>query len=110
QGARMSRVKMRVLAAVTIMWFLGLSQTLTAQFRHAQDPGVRGGPAGAGDMLQGLTDPQKAMFTAGLADFSGEEEVKDGVGPRFKLRELRGLSCAACGQRHESSAEPVSSG
>ena len=82
---------MRVLAAVTVMWFLGLSQTLTAQFRHAQDPGVRGGPAGAGDMLQGLSDAQKAMFTAGLADFSGEEEVKDGVGPRFNF-----VSCAGC--------------
>src|SRR5215470_6280695 len=87
----MSRVKMRVLAAVTIMLFLGLSQTLTAQFRGARDPGVRGGAAGAGDMLQGLTDPQKAMFTAGLADFSEEEEVKDGVGPRFNF-----VSCAGC--------------
>ena len=87
----MSRVKMRVLAAVTIMLFLGLSQTLTAQLRGAQDPGARGGPAGAGDKLQGLTDRQKAMFTAGLADFSGEEEVKDGAGPRFNF-----VSCAGC--------------
>jgi len=38
----MSRMTIRVLAAVTIMLFLGLSQTLNAQFRGARDPGVRG--------------------------------------------------------------------
>ena len=87
----MSRVKMRILAAVTIMLFLGLSQTLTAQFRGARDPGVRGGAAGAGDMLQGLTTDQQKLFTDGQADFAEEEEVGDGVGPRFNF-----VSCAGC--------------
>ncbi len=87
----MSRVKMRVLAALTIMLFLGLSQTLTAQFRGARDPGVRSGPAGAGDMLANLTAAQQTMFTNGLAEFSAEEEVDEGVGPRFNF-----VSCAGC--------------
>ena len=88
----MSRVKMRVLAAVTIMLFLGLSQTLTAQFRGARDPGVRNdGVAGAGGMLGGLTAAQQEMFKEGLADFSSEEDVGDGVGPRFNF-----VSCAGC--------------
>jgi CxxC motif-containing protein (DUF1111 family) len=87
----MSRVKMRVLAAATIMLFLGLSQTLTAQFRGARDPGVRGGPAGAGGMLGNLTADQQEMFTTGLADFAEEEAVDEGVGPRFNF-----VSCAGC--------------
>ena len=87
----MSRVKMRVLAAATIMLFLGLSQTLTAQFRGARDPGVRGGPAGAGGMLGHLTADQQEMFTTGLADFAEEEAVDEGVGPRFNF-----VSCAGC--------------
>jgi CxxC motif-containing protein (DUF1111 family) len=87
----MSRVKVRVLAAVTIMLFLGLSQSLTAQFRGARDPGVRGGSAGAGGMLAGLTADQQTMFTDGLADFSEEEEVDEGVGPRFNF-----VGCAGC--------------
>jgi len=91
QGAKMNRAKVRVLAAFTIMLFLGLSQSLTAQFRGAKDPGVRGGPAGAGGMLGGLTTDQQEMFTTGLADFSEEEEVDEGVGPRFNF-----VSCAGC--------------
>jgi len=87
----MSRVKVRVLAAVTIMLFLGLSQSLTAQFRGARDPGVRSGPAGAGGPLDGLTGAQPEMFTVGLADFSEEETVDGGVGPRFNF-----VSCAGC--------------
>jgi len=87
----MSRAKVRVVAAFTIMLSLGLSQSLTAQFRGAQDPGVRGGPDGAGGMLPGLTADQQKMFTDGLADFSSEEDVADGVGPRFNF-----VSCAGC--------------
>lgn len=87
----MVRAKARVLAALTIMLFLGLSQSLTAQLRSARDPGVRGGPAGAGGMLAGLTTAQQQMFTVGLTDFSEEETVDDGVGPRFNF-----VGCAGC--------------
>jgi len=87
----MSGAKVRVLAAFTSMLFLGLSQSLTAQFRGARDPGVRGGPDGAGDMLPNLTAEQQEMFSVGQADFSEEEEVDEGVGPRFNF-----VSCAGC--------------
>ncbi len=89
--AKLSGARLRVLAAFTIMVFLGLSQSLTAQFRTARDPGVRGGPEGAGGMLADLTADQQKMFTDGLADFSEEEGVEDGVGPRFNF-----VGCAGC--------------
>ena len=87
----MSRAGVRVLAAVTIMLFLGLSQTLTAQFRGARDPGVRGGLPGAGDPLAGLTTDEAEMFTVGAEDFAEEEGVADGVGPRFNF-----VGCGGC--------------
>jgi CxxC motif-containing protein (DUF1111 family) len=87
----MIRAKVLVLSALTILLFLGLSQSLTAQFRGARDPGVRGGPAGAGDMLPGLTTDQVEMFNVGQDDFSEEEKVINGVGPRFNF-----VSCAGC--------------
>src|SRR5215510_12931140 len=87
----MSKARVRVLLAATIILLLGLSQNLTAQFRGARDPGVRGGAAGAGGPLTGLTTDEKEMFTVGLEDFSEEEGVADGVGPRFNF-----VSCAGC--------------
>ena len=88
----MSRAKERVLAAVTIMVFLGLSQSLTAQFRGARDPGVRPDRApGAGDPLQGLTTEEAEMFTVGAEDFAEEEGIADGVGPRFNF-----VGCGGC--------------
>ena len=87
----MSRVKWRVLAALTIMLCLGLSQSLTAQFRGARDPGVRKGPDGAGGMLPGLTAEQIEMFNTGLDEFVEEETVDDGLGPRFNA-----VGCAVC--------------
>ena len=57
----------------------------------AHDPGVRGGPAGAGGMLSGLSPAQQAVFDAGLDEFQEQEGVGDGLGPRFNLD-----SCAGC--------------
>src|SRR5262249_38732854 len=91
QGAKMSRAKVRVLAAFTIMLSLGLSQSLTAQFRGAKDPGVRGGPAGAGGMLAALTPGQQGLCRVGRGDCGEEEEGGDGAGPRFNF-----VSCAGC--------------
>ena len=36
---------------------------------RVKDPGVRGGPAGAGGPLSGLTSAELAFFQAGLAAF-----------------------------------------
>jgi len=64
----------------------------------ASDPGVRGGPAGAGGAIAGLTANQKAFFAAGLADFAQLQSVKGtvpntggGLGPRFN-----GEGCGQC--------------
>ena len=54
------------------------------QFR-ASDPGVRGGDAGAGAQITGLSTNQQAFFASGLADFNSAEEVDEGLGPRMNL-------------------------
>ncbi len=66
-----------------------LSTLSTVQ--QAQDPGVRGGAAGAGGPIAGLTARQSAFFTEGKADFEEVEVVADGLGPRMNLD-----SCAGC--------------
>src|SRR3981189_885145 len=58
---------------------------------NASDPGVRGGAAGAGGQLEGLSGTQAAFFTAGAVDFAEEENVGDGLGPRMNLD-----SCGGC--------------
>ena len=57
----------------------------------ATDPGVRGGAAGAGAPLAGLTTNELSYFNVGLEDFEEEEDVPDGLGPRMNLD-----SCAGC--------------
>jgi CxxC motif-containing protein (DUF1111 family) len=59
------------------------------------DPGVRGGPPGAGDPLKGLTADEAAFFQDGLARFAEVETVtkgaNNGLGPRFNSNQC--LSC-----------------
>ena len=59
------------------------------------DPGVRGGAAGAGSPLQGLTADESAFFKDGLARFADIEVVtggnNNGLGPRFNSNQC--LSC-----------------
>src|SRR6266849_5283795 len=57
----------------------------------ARDPGVRGGAAGAGAPIAGLTRTELAFFNAGKDDFEEEEKIADGLGPTMNLG-----SCAAC--------------
>jgi CxxC motif-containing protein (DUF1111 family) len=85
------RIKL-VIAIVAIGVVLGASPLLQAQFGfRARDPGPRGGSSGAGDPFGDLNADQLAMFNAGKAEFMDEEEVADGVGPRFNF-----VSCAGC--------------
>src|SRR5881628_3741758 len=58
---------------------------------QARDPGVRGGAAGAGAPIAGLTKTELAFFSAGKGDFAEEEEVADGLGPTMNLG-----SCGGC--------------
>jgi CxxC motif-containing protein (DUF1111 family) len=62
-----------------------------AAMLRVNDPGVRGGPAGAGGPLPGLTSAELAFFQAGLAAFQEVDPVEDGLGPRFNLD-----SCGGC--------------
>jgi len=59
------------------------------------DPGVRGGPAGAGGPLQGLTSDETAFFQDGQTRFAEIESVtkgaNNGLGPRFNSNQC--LSC-----------------
>jgi CxxC motif-containing protein (DUF1111 family) len=57
----------------------------------ARDPGLRGGPAGAGGPIPGLTDNQREFFELGLEEFEEDEDVGDGLGPRFNL-----TGCGGC--------------
>ena len=59
------------------------------------DPGVRGGPAGAGGPLNGLTADEMAFFQDGQSRFAEIEVVQgganNGLGPRFNSNQC--LSC-----------------
>jgi CxxC motif-containing protein (DUF1111 family) len=84
----------RVMSAIVIVAVgvvLGTSGVLQAQFSRARDPGARGGPAGGGAPLAGLTGAEREMFDVGRDDFSEEEEVDEGVGPRFNF-----VGCKGC--------------
>ena len=52
---------------------------------------MRGGAAGAGAPIAGLTKTELAVFSAGKDDFAEEEEVADGLGPTMNLG-----SCGGC--------------
>ena len=57
----------------------------------ARDPGVRGGAAGAGGPIAGLTETELAFFDAGKDDFAEADKVEEGLGPTMNLD-----SCAGC--------------
>ena len=57
----------------------------------ARDPGVRGGAAGAGAPLPGLTPQELDYFNAGKKEFEEAEELDEGIGPTMNLD-----SCGGC--------------
>ena len=77
--------------------FLLTSCVLAQTVKVPADPGVRGGAAGAGTPLQGLTADESAFFQDGLARFAEVEAVtggnNNGLGPRFNSNQC--LSCHA---------------
>jgi CxxC motif-containing protein (DUF1111 family) len=79
-----------LVVAVAALMVLGAVE-LKADFFRAKDPGVRNTPPGAGGPLAGLTDDEREMFNVGRDDFAEEEDVADGVGPRFNF-----VGCAGC--------------
>jgi len=61
-----------------------------AQVRLAKDPGPRGGSPGVGDPLPGLSDAETEYFYAAQTEFSAEEGVDEGLGPRMNLDSCKG--------------------
>src|SRR5215472_5117685 len=76
-----------------------LAQAAGATFAGPRDPGVRGGPAGAGGPLAGLNTGEKAFFAATKDVFQEIDSVSGtiagedgkGLGPRFNMN-----SCSGC--------------
>jgi len=89
--------KLKVLVTIAGLVLLAAAAA-PAQF-FARDPGVRGGPDGAGGMLEGLTANQQAFFAVSKDAFEEVDALADGLGPRFNLD-----SCAGC------HAQPVTGG
>ncbi len=98
------RITRRGLGAVILATGVGLLMTavlpreVSSDLFAARDPGVRTGPAGAGDKLFGLTDLEQQLFGVGLEAFEEVQSVQGtipqteaGLGPRFNLD-----SCAGC--------------
>ncbi len=83
-------MRIKLMLAVVVFVVLAPAFVSQAQFFRAKDPGVRGGAAGAGGMIPGLTAGQQAYFIAGQAEFSDVEGVADGLGPRFNLDSCKG--------------------
>jgi CxxC motif-containing protein (DUF1111 family) len=78
------------LAVALVGVFLSHSEVASSTDPTARDPGVRGGAAGAGNAIPGLTAGQSAFFAAGLEDFAEAEGVADGLGPRMNLDSCQG--------------------
>src|ERR1700688_182051 len=70
-------------AVLAMSWVHTSAQTV----KMPADPGVRGGAAGAGAPLKGLTADETAFFQNGLVRFAEIEVVtggaNNGLGPRF---------------------------
>jgi CxxC motif-containing protein (DUF1111 family) len=87
----MKRRQWKVVVAILVVLLLGVSQTLQAQLTRARDPGPRVDRGASGEMYAGLTDAERGMFEAGKEEFAAEEEVDEGIGPRFNF-----VSCSGC--------------
>jgi CxxC motif-containing protein (DUF1111 family) len=88
-GAALIALGLGLLAAASAPMLAGAQQA--PAFVGAHDPGVRGGPAGAGGHLDNLTPTELAFFNTGVERFKEVDAVANGLGPRFNLD-----SCAGC--------------
>jgi CxxC motif-containing protein (DUF1111 family) len=79
------------LVVAGVLFVVAAAGAAGAQQFVARDPGVRGGPAGAGAPLAGLTASQQAFFDAGAGEFQEIDGIGEGLGPRFNLD-----NCAGC--------------
>jgi CxxC motif-containing protein (DUF1111 family) len=77
--------------ATILLASVALTSLAPAQTQGPRDPGVRGGAAGAGDPIPGLTGEESAFFEVAKDVFQEVDAVADGLGPRFNLD-----SCVGC--------------
>src|SRR5260221_13925641 len=93
EGAVMKKVVvvLLILAAIGFVVFRDEFPLPDDSSSAARDPGMRGGTAGAGAPIVGLTRTELASFNAGKDDFEEVEKVADGLGPAMNLD-----SCAGC--------------
>src|SRR5580700_6592195 len=91
----LERIRPRSLCGILAVATLTSAYTLGQSRSGPVDPGVRGGAAGAGGPLQGLTADETAFFLDGQARFAEIEVVNkganNGLGPRFNSNQC--LSC-----------------
>src|SRR2546429_5577749 len=73
---------------------------------RVKDPGVRGGPAGAGDPLPDLTEGELPFFQAGREQFLEGERVGEGFGPRFNPGSCGGCHAPTTTARRSPTAHP----
>jgi CxxC motif-containing protein (DUF1111 family) len=90
------KVALRACSAfVTALLVTSCLRTSAQTVKVPMDPGVRGGAAGAGGPLPGLTADETAFFQDGLTRFADIEVVtggnNNGLGPRFNSNQC--LSC-----------------
>lgn len=94
---RDERSTVRFLLGLFVTAWLGTAALLSAEF-VATDPGVRGGPPGAGGPVSGLSSSELEVFLAGQDDIQEVDSVQGtipgtglGLGPRFNND-----SCGGC--------------
>jgi CxxC motif-containing protein (DUF1111 family) len=71
-------------------WLTCIMLVLAAPALAQTDPGVRGGAAGAGGPLPGISPAAAAFFNAASALFQEVDDVPGGLGPRFNLNQCSG--------------------
>jgi CxxC motif-containing protein (DUF1111 family) len=87
----MTTVKTAVMVALVPLAMVAALQVLRADTLVASDPGVRGGPAGAGGQVADLSPSQEAFFAQSRIQFEEADGAGEGLGPRFNLD-----SCLGC--------------
>ena len=89
------RIALKSFCATVAMTLATCGLNLAQTSKGPVDPGVRGGPAGAGGPLNGLTADETAFFQDGRSRFEEIEVVangaNNGLGPRFNSNQC--LSC-----------------
>jgi len=87
---KLTKRRKLILVVAIVLLFAASGGIIHAKF-SAQDPGVRGGPPGAGGPIDGLATSQTNFFNDGLDAFNEAEGIGDGLGPRFNFD-----SCVGC--------------